>query len=148
METAPHALSVLVVDDDADTADSLADLLALHGYAARAATCGADALALAAADPPDVLVLDIRMPGMDGWELARRFAGARKPPLVVAVSGCGTDADRQRSGEAGVHLHLVKPVEPAVVLGILRRFAEVVSPPICVHEHAAAGGRPNPSEYA
>src|SRR4051794_6787387 len=105
MKPTHRPLSLLVVDDDADTADSLADLLILHGHDARSATSGADALQLAADEPPDAVVLDLQMPGMDGWDLARRLSAAAKPPLLIAVSGCGAEADRCRSIRAGIHLH-------------------------------------------
>ncbi len=125
LETIP--LSVLVIDDDRDTAESLTDLLTLHGFAARAVTTVADA-ERAAADLPDAVVLDIRLPGMNGWDLARRLADAPKPPFLVAVSGCGcvTEADKLRFAGAGIQLHLVKPVDPAVLVGVLRRFARAV----------------------
>src|SRR5438067_2887408 len=123
-------LSVLAVDDDADTARSTAQLLALFGHVARAALGGEEALRSAAADPPDVVLLDIRMPGLDGCELARRLAArtTAKPPLVVAVSGCGTDADRERARAAGVHVYLVKPVDPAVLVGMMGRFRQALAP--------------------
>ena len=127
METTPAPaapLSVLVVDDDEDTTDSMVTLLALYGYAARSARSGEDALREAAADPPDVVFLDIRMPGMDGWELSRRLRQqtAGKRLLVVAVSGCGLEHDRRRSLDAGADLHLTKPVEPAALAAVLERF--------------------------
>lgn len=84
-------LSVLVVDDDRDTADSLAVLLYLAGYHARAAYGGIEAQRLAAAEWPDVVVLDLLMPGVDGWELAHRLhpAPPARRPLLVALTGCG-----------------------------------------------------------
>lgn len=122
----PHtAPPVLVVDDDADTAWSLAELCRLNGYPARHAGSGAEALALAADDPPAVVLLDVYMPGMDGCELARRLTRALAvPPLLIAVSGRATAADRARTAAAGCHGHLLKPVPPAVVVGLLRRVAE------------------------
>ena len=134
MDTIP--LSILVVDDDPDTADSLTDLLALHGFGAQSALCGADALQLAAADPPDVVFLDLRMPGMDGWELARQLTNLAKPPILVAITGCETEDDRRRSNLVGIDLHLVKPVEPAVLVGMLRRFARALAPKATGDENA------------
>jgi CheY-like chemotaxis protein len=121
-------LTVLVVDDVRDAADSLGDLLSLCGCQTRMAYDGEDALRMAAAGPPDAVVLDLAMPGMDGWELARRLGDASrwKRPLLIAVSGCGDGAARRRSGDAGIDLHLVKPVEPAVIVGVLQRFAQVL----------------------
>jgi two-component system OmpR family response regulator len=123
-------LSVLVVDDVEDTANSLATLLALKGYASRPAVSAQEALLAAAADQPDVVILDLKMPGMDGWELARRLRdqATGKQPLLVAVSGCWTEEDRLRSADAGIDLHLVKPVEPAVLVGLLKRFTRTLAP--------------------
>lgn len=143
-----HPLSVLVVDDDPDTAESTAHLLALFGYAARFALCGEAALRSAAAAPPDVVLLDLRMPDMDGFEVAHRLAarGAGKPPLVVAVTGCEAAADRDRVTAAGFHMYLTKPVEPAFLVGLLRRIRRAIAP---VHpadhrtpEPEAGAGRP------
>src|SRR5579871_1421647 len=121
--TPPYRLSVLVVDDLADTAQSTAELLALYGYAVRVAAGSEEALRAAAAASPDVVLLDIGLAGMDGWELTRRLRdrAVGKQPIVVAVSGYGQEADRRRSAEAGVDLHLVKPVEPGVLVGVLER---------------------------
>ena len=123
-----HPLTVLVVDDSRDAADSLGDLLSLYGYQARVAYGGEDALRLAAAEPPDAVVLDLAMPGMDGWELARRLRDMSrwKRPLLIAVSGYGDGVARRGSDDAGLDLHLVKPVEPAVIVGVLKRFARVL----------------------
>jgi signal transduction histidine kinase len=105
-------LCVLVVDDDEDTVQSTAEVLALHGYRVLAATSGAEAVRLAAADPPDAALLDLSMPVMDGFEVARRICAARRPgtprPVLVAVTGQST-LDRERTAAAGFDLHLVKP---------------------------------------
>jgi PAS domain S-box-containing protein len=113
----PASVKVLVVDDNIDAADSLAMLLRLQGHAARVALDGSAALNLAAADPPDVAFLDLGMPGMDGYELARRF---REDPILrrvrlVALTGWGQEQDRRRTKEAGFDLHLVKPAEPEAI---------------------------------
>lgn len=121
-----HRLSVLVVDDSPDAAGSTAELLALCGHDARVAGSGAAALAAAATDPPDVVLLDLGLPDMDGWEVAARLRGRPgKPPVMVAVTGFGAEGDRRRSADAGVDLHLVKP---AVLVGVLRRFERVLAP--------------------
>ena len=116
-------LSVLVVDDDRDTAESTAYLLALHGFRAAQARTGTEALSLASADPPDVALIDLVMPGMDGFEVACRLRGpapARRP-LLVALTGWVSDGDRQRAREAGFHHYLVKPAPPAELLALLDR---------------------------
>jgi CheY-like chemotaxis protein len=124
-------LSVLVIEDDQDGADSTATLLQMYGCRVVVAQTGHDALEFAANDPPDVAILDIRLPDLDGWEVARwlreQAKGTGKAALLIAVTGCGSDVDRQRSTEVGIHLHLVKPVEPAVLIGVLRRFARVLA---------------------
>ena len=130
-----HPLSVLVVDDDRDAAESLAELLALHGHRVRVAFDGAAALSQcpAASGMPDVVLLDVRMPGMDGYEVARRVLGGcgtgGKAPVLVAVTGCGSEAERRRAAEAGFDLHLLKPVDPAVLVGVLERFRRLFAPP-------------------
>ena len=108
---------VLVVDDNIDAADSFATMLALAGHQVRAAYSGVEALAVADEFAPAVVFCDIGMPGMTGYDVARRlradgkFARAR----LVAVTGWGSDEDRRRALEAGFDLHLAKPVDwPAV----------------------------------
>jgi two-component system OmpR family response regulator len=134
-------LTVLVVDDVADAADTLAVILSMCGFAARAVTSGRAALAAAAADPPDAVVIDLEMPGMDGWELARRLraASADVRPLLIAVTGCCDEVSRRRSAEAGIDLHLLKPVEPAVLVGVLERFARVLAPHLSAAEGDSRG---------
>jgi len=114
-------LSILVVDDSDDSAQSTAELLSLSGHAVRVASCGADALRNAAVETPDVILLDIAMPEMTGWEVASRIRQAcrEKQPLIVAVTGYGTEADRWRSADAGCDLYMVKPVEPMTLLKLL-----------------------------
>jgi CheY-like chemotaxis protein len=121
--SAPPVRSVLVVDDLDDAATSLADVLALHGFSARAVVTGADALEAVAGDPPDAVVLDLLMPGLDGWELARRLRACAlpKPLLLIALTGYPLDAARRRAGEAGIDLFLLKPVEPTLLLSALNR---------------------------
>lgn len=122
-------LSVLIVDDIADAADSLAAVLNLHGYGTRAAHSGEDALQAVAISPPDVVLLDISMPGMDGCELARRVRAVspRKRPLLVAVTARDQVEDRSRTTEAGIDLHITKPADPAVLVGVLERFRQVIA---------------------
>ena len=104
---------VLVVDDNVDAAAMLDMLLRSLGHETRVSHDGIEALRVAAEFRPDIVLLDIGMPGLDGYEVARRLRSlARERPLrIVAVTGWGQDADRQRSREAGFDLHLVKPVD-------------------------------------
>jgi CheY-like chemotaxis protein len=116
---------VLVVDDNRDAALCLAILLQLDGYRTHVAHDGFTALELSREHPPDVVLMDIGMPGMDGYELARRL---RKTPegdaaLLVAVTGWGLERDREKSREAGIDIHLTKPVEPDTLQEILGRVA-------------------------
>jgi CheY-like chemotaxis protein len=112
---------ILVVDDNLDAAESLALMLRLEGHEVRVAHDGSTALATVEADPPDVVFLDIGMPVMDGYEVARRL---RQQPgldhvLLVALTGWGQEEDRQRSQEAGFDHHLTKPAEPEAVHQLL-----------------------------
>jgi signal transduction histidine kinase/ActR/RegA family two-component response regulator len=112
---------ILVVDDHEDAARSLKMLLELNGHEVHAALDGAAALKSAQAHLPDIVLLDIGLPGIDGFEVARRFReDARlKDVLLVALTGYGQDDDRRRSQEAGFNAHLVKPVELETLHAIL-----------------------------
>jgi PAS domain S-box-containing protein len=111
---------VLLVEDSRDVADSLALLLTVKGHEVRIASDGLAALDVARAFRPDVVLLDIGLPKLDGLEVARRL---RQEPgqnvLLVTLSGYGTQDDHRRSREAGCDAHLVKPVDPEVLLGML-----------------------------
>ena len=115
-EAAPHTrqLRVLVVDDNADSADSLAMLLQLMGHASTIARDGEEAVALAASYLPDVILMDIGLPGVDGYEASRRIRAQapQRDVLLVALTGWGQAADRERSRQAGLDQHLVKPIDP------------------------------------
>ena len=118
-------LRVLVVDDDPDTVESTVMLLRLRGFAA-AGVVGGDGVPRAATDdPPDVVLIDLAMPGIDGLEVARRVraAAAGDPPVLVAMTGYGSDADRSVSAGAGFDVHLLKPVPPAALFDLLDRLA-------------------------
>lgn len=110
---APGAIVVLVVDDNVDGADSIAMLLGMRGHPVHVAYNGQDALELAAAVHPDVVLLDIGLPSIDGYEVARRLRAAHGQHCVLAaITGYGTPADRARAFESGFDHHLLKPVEP------------------------------------
>ncbi len=104
---------VLVVDDNIDAAQTLADLLSLTGHAVQLAHDGLGALAAAVAWRPDVVLLDIGLPGLNGFEVAKRIRREAAHPamVLVALTGYGQAADRQRSHEAGFDHHLVKPAD-------------------------------------
>jgi PAS domain S-box-containing protein len=109
---APHR-RILVVDDHADAADSLVQLLRVEGHDVRIARSGSEAVLAATSDPPEVILLDLGMPGMDGYEAARwiRADPAARNTTIIAVTGWGQEEDRRRSREAGFNHHLVKPVD-------------------------------------
>ena len=104
---------VLVVDDNADAAAMLEMLLRSLGHETRVANDGLDAVRIAVEFRPDIVLLDIGMPGLDGFEVARRLRALKRdrPMKIVAVTGWGQEADRERTREAGFDLHLVKPVD-------------------------------------
>jgi CheY-like chemotaxis protein len=112
---------ILVVDDNQDAAISLAMMLNLMGNDTQVAHNGLEALDVAAAFRPDVIVLDIGMPKLNGYEAARRIRQQPwgKTAVLVAVTGWGQEEDRRRSQEAGFNLHMIKPVEPAALEKLL-----------------------------
>jgi CheY-like chemotaxis protein len=117
----PKTLSVLIADDCPDTADSLAQLVRLWGHDAWAVYSGGDALALAFAHQPDVLILDIGMPDMDGFCLAQsiRRQFCSRSALLVAVTGYADHAHRQLGMQAGFDHYLAKPVELSILETLL-----------------------------
>jgi signal transduction histidine kinase/DNA-binding response OmpR family regulator len=116
-----HSLRVLVVEDNLDTAQTMAAVLRLAGHDVRLASNGPAALAAADGFHPHAVFLDLGLPGMDGYEVARRLrARAINPrPVLVAVSGYGGEEVRQRSRQAGFDHHLVKPADPGTVRSVL-----------------------------
>jgi CheY-like chemotaxis protein len=119
------ALKLLVVDDNVDAAVSLSLLLELENHRVQSAHSPAQALEQLAGFEPDLVLLDIGLPQMDGYELARRIRAlpGRAPPKLVALTGYGQAADRRRSLAAGFDAHLVKPVDPAALLETVERLA-------------------------
>ncbi|MEP7329866.1 MAG: PAS domain S-box protein [Betaproteobacteria bacterium] len=115
---------VLVVDDNADSADLLAALVRQHGHEVIAVNSGQDALHLAEGFRPQVIFLDIGMPGMSGLEVATRLRSRNRlpRPLVVAVTGWNKAEDVGRTKDAGFDLHLVKPVSESQLLDVLQAF--------------------------
>jgi signal transduction histidine kinase len=118
---APAARRILVVDDNRDAAETLALMLRLEGNEVTTVFDGESAIAATAEFRPDVVLMDIGMPKVDGYEAARAIRRDRKAPEVVliALTGWGGDVDRRLSKEAGFDRHLVKPVVPTELLEIL-----------------------------
>ncbi len=124
MHTAARRLRVLVVDDDSDTRTTLLFLLRAWGHEAAAAADGPSALAAAAQFAPDAVLLDLGLPGMDGYEVCRRLRqlNGAGPALLVALSGFGREEDVGRALQAGCDRHLLKPCDPEQ----LRRLLDAV----------------------
>lgn len=112
---------ILIVDDNRDAASSLAMLLELSGNRTESAFDGLSAIETAARFQPDVILLDIGLPGINGYEVARRMRAEPwgKKLKLVAVTGWGQAEDRERSREAGFDAHLVKPIDHAALMKLL-----------------------------
>ena len=111
----PENLRILIVDDNRDAATTLGMLMTSLGYETCVVGTGLEALQSVSAFKPNVVLLDIGLPGIDGYEVARRLR-AMKPNQqikIVAVTGWGQEADKQKSRAAGIDVHLVKPVDAA-----------------------------------
>ena len=103
---------ILIVEDNVDTASGLARLFHLHGHEIRTAHDGPQAINEAVAFRPEFVLLDIGLPGMDGYQVARRLREeGLQDAVIIAVSGYGDEEARRRSREAGINYHLVKPVD-------------------------------------
>ena len=114
---------ILIADDNRDAADSLAMMLTMTGYETQTAHDGMQALDVAAAFRPDVMLLDIGMPKLNGHEVCRRLRQEAwgKDMVVIALTGWGQEEDKRRSLEAGFNFHMVKPVQPAALEDLLTR---------------------------
>ncbi|MBK1615535.1 hypothetical protein CKO44_18905 [Rubrivivax gelatinosus] len=114
---------VLVLDDNADAGDSIASLLALEGFSVRVTQDGDQALEVAAAFLPDAAVVDLGLPGMDGFEVCRRLRAmpALHGLLIIVVSGFGRPQDVLAAREAGADDHLTKPADPQRIADLVRR---------------------------
>jgi signal transduction histidine kinase/CheY-like chemotaxis protein len=125
----PRRLRILVVDDEVENADSLAMLLEAMGHEVRTAYGGEEALEVAAASRPHLVLLDLGMPRVDGFEAARRLRGqpGGQEIVLAAVTGWATEEDRHRTGQAGFNHHLVKPVGPPVLRDLLSRLTARLS---------------------
>lgn len=118
---------VLVVDDYADAAELLAEALSMAGYQVSTVNDGVAAIELAAREPRGAAFVDIGMPGMDGYEVARQLRAqpSGRDMYLVALTGHSGDAEKRRSAEAGFDLHLVKPVDVTSVATLLeKRFSD------------------------
>ena len=112
---------ILVVDDNLDAALSLAMMLSMMGHDTRTAHDGEVAVTTAEAFRPQVVLLDIGLPKLNGYEVAQRIRQQEwgTSMFLVAITGWGQDEDRQRSEDVGMNLHMVKPVEPSALERLL-----------------------------
>jgi PAS domain S-box-containing protein len=125
---APSIRRVLVVEDNLDAAQTLTELLSLWGHDVAHAACGEDALRIAATFHPEIALVDIGLPGMDGYEVARALRSAAADgaeargaaPVLIGLTGYGREEDRTRGREAGFDHHLIKPLDPEVLRRLLR----------------------------
>src|SRR5262249_40515386 len=116
-----RARRVLIVDDNVDHADSLAMLLSIDGHDVHCAHDGVEALTAAERLRPEVVLLDLGLPIVDGFETCRRIRDHawRKSMLLVAITGWGQEVDRQKSTDAGFDHHLVKPIDSQTLAAIV-----------------------------
>ncbi|HEV3168327.1 MAG TPA: ATP-binding protein, partial [Isosphaeraceae bacterium] len=112
---------ILVVDDNKDSATSLGKMLRLMGHEVRTANDGLEAVEAAAAFEPDVALLDIGLPKLNGYDAARKIRElpSGQSMFLIAVTGWGQDEDKRRSTAAGFNLHMVKPVDPSALVNLL-----------------------------
>jgi PAS domain S-box-containing protein len=112
---------ILIVDDNRDAAESLAELLEVTGHTLATAHDGIEAVETAEAFQPEIILLDIGLPGMDGYECCRtiRKQPWGRPIWIVGTTGWGQDEDRRKSKQAGFDAHLVKPVDPRALLNLI-----------------------------
>jgi len=113
-------MNVLLVEDDLSLSDGIARILLSAGHAVDARTSGVEALEATRQGRFDLVLLDIGLPGMNGYDVVRRLRAdpRTQAATVIAVTGDGQEADRQRALEAGFDLHLVKPVAPEQLAGL------------------------------
>jgi CheY-like chemotaxis protein len=117
----PVTRRVLVVDDNLDAAESLSLLLQADGHQTELAHDGLAAVEATRRFAPDIVLLDIGLPGLNGYEAAMQMRSQGNPrPTLVAVTGWGQQQDRVRAAQAGFDMHLTKPVDPAVIMALAR----------------------------
>src|SRR5215203_4230945 len=116
-----HGFRILVVDDNHDSALSMAMMLSIMGHETRTAHDGESAVSTAETFLPEVVLLDIGLPKLNGYEVAQRIRENSwgQSMFLIAVTGWGQEEDRQRSSEVGLNVHMVKPVEPAALERLL-----------------------------
>jgi CheY-like chemotaxis protein len=121
-----QAVRILCVDDNQTVADSYARVPKAMGHKTQVAYDGNEALRAAQTFRPDMVLLDIDMPGMNGYEVARRLLAQQDgpPPKIVALTGWGRESDKQRAQDAGFHRYVVKPLTREALGSLLEGFAQ------------------------
>lgn len=118
----PKTRTILLVEDNDDARAALSALLELEGYVVEGAADGASGIAMCRTKKPDIALIDIGLPGIDGYEVARQIRTLDPPhPFLVALTGYSRPEDRQRAIDAGFDTHLVKPVDPTDLTAVLSR---------------------------
>ena len=125
----PDGPEIVVVEDDPEIRETLGDLLEEWGYHVRLAEDGESGLALIVEHPPSVALVDIAMPRLDGYGLARavRTAFGDRGPTLVALTSCGRQDDRRRAFEAGFDVHLTKPARLAALRQVLHEYTRLAA---------------------
>lgn len=134
----PATYRILLIDDNVDAGDAMAALLQMLGHDIRKALDGPTGLKLAEEFQPHIVLSDIGLPGMDGYEVIRRLRAERSrsgraQPFIVAVSGYGMAEDVSRARQAGFDRHLVKPIDPDELIGFIEEFAKRASTAATLH---------------
>ena len=121
MERTHPGRQILIVEDEPDTADSLALLLRRRGHRVEVARTGSEGLQVALATRPEIIILDIGLPGMDGYDVAARLraSGGLDEVVIIAYTGYVTGSDRARSVAAGIDYHFAKPTGLRDILALL-----------------------------
>jgi DNA-binding response OmpR family regulator len=121
----PRGHRILVVDDNQDAANSLAMLLRMKGHDVRTAYDGLEAIDAALSHKPEIVLLDVGLPRLNGFDVARRLRESEdlRTVILVALTGWGHDEDRRRSKEAGFDHHMVKPADPAALDRVLESLS-------------------------
>ena len=127
---------VLIVEDNRDAADSLAEFLRLNGFAVRVAYTGPTGLSAALSKPPDAVLCDINLPGLDGYGVARQIrAASPNQPILVAVTACREQDLVRPAAESGFDHYFLKPADPVEICGYLCDHAAGAGLPPARHNH-------------
>ena len=141
------SLCVLVVEDNSDSAEMLSELVQLTGARVHTALDGETALVMAAELAPQVVLLDIGLPGISGYDVAReiRLTEWGGAAFLIALTGWGSDEDRIRSQRVGINQHLAKPVNPQSLMALISEFRQTSARPSGAEASAAPEPSPPPA---